>query len=405
MCFYKEQGYTALRMHIVLLNDDALPTAHGGAAVVVDRLRRAYARAGHNVTLITAHQEHERWKEESDGMGRIIRLPIHTSLTDRHRLCTGNPAAALHVKHALREFRPDAVHAHNLHAYLTYESLLLAREHTHRIILTAHDTFLVSFGRVRENRRLTILDHLAAGRNYSPFRNRRIRATLQKSGTGVVAISNALASFLQKNGIAVHAVIYNGTEISPKPELAAIDRFRKTHGLQGPTILFGGRISADKGTEVLRKAFIIVRSEIPSVQLAIAGDRERIENSVKGTQGIVLLGHLQQAEMPLAYAAASLVTTPSIYLDPFNLMNIEAMAAGKAVVGTTFGGTPEIVVDGETGFLVDPHNIEHFARMLLALLRDPQRAHHMGEQGKKRVSEYFSLEKQAKAYLSLLDKE
>ncbi|OGJ63789.1 hypothetical protein A3E47_00095 [Candidatus Peribacteria bacterium RIFCSPHIGHO2_12_FULL_54_10] len=393
-------------MHIVLLNDDALPTARGGAAVVVDHLRRAYAQAGHTVTLITTQQQHERWEEESDGAGRIIRLPIRTSLRNRHRLCTGNPAAASHVKNALRELRPDAVHAHNLHAYLSYESLLLAKEHTDRTILTAHDTFLVSFGRIRENRRLTLLDHLAtAGRNYSPFRNRRIRGILQKSKTRVIAISNTLASFLRQNGIQIHAVVYNGTAISATPERTAIENFRKTHGLQGPTILFGGRIGADKGIGVLQKAFAVVRSEIPSAQLAIAGNRERIEHSVRDTQGIVLLGHLQQPEMLLAYAAASLVTTPSIYLDPFNLMNIEAMAAGKAVVGTTFGGTPEIVVDGETGFLVDPHNTERFARALLTLLHDPQRAHRMGEQGKKRVSEDFSLEKQAKTYLALLDRE
>lgn len=393
-------------MHIVLLNDDALPTARGGAAVVVDRLRRAYARAGHDVTLITTHREHERWEEESNSGSRIIRLPIRASPGNRHRLCIHNPTAALHVRNALRELQPDAVHAHNLHAYLTYESLLLAKEHTDRIILTAHDTFLVSFGRVRVNGKLTLLDHIAAaGLSYSPFRNRRIRQILRESGTRVIAISNILTLFLHRNGIAVHATIHNGIDIDDPPPTAAVEMFRKRHGLIGPTILFGGRVSSDKGIDVLLKAFAIVHREMPSVQIAIAGDSKRMENSVKNTQGIVLLGHLSRADMLLAYAAAFIVTTPSIYLDPFNLMNIEAMAAGKAVVGTTFGGTPEIVVDGETGFLVDPHNTEHFAQALITLLRDPKRAHHMGEQGRKRISECFSLEKQAKAYLALLGKE
>lgn len=396
--------YASICLHIILLNDDSLPTARGGAAVVVDHLRHAYRKEGHQVTLITSHQNSQKMEEWDDDAGRTISIPLHGTLAFRRRLCIHNPMAALHMKNVLQELRPDAVHAHNLHAYLTYESLLLAREFTNRIILTAHDTFLVSFGRVRENRRLTIIDHIvAAGRHYSPSRNRRIRAILRKSGTTVVAVSNVLASFLQKNGIAVHAMIHNGTEITPKPEPAAIENFRKTHGLHGPTILFGGRISGDKGIDVLLRAFALVRREIPGIQLAIAGDRERMENSVKDARGIVLLGHLSQADMLLAYATASLVTTPSIYLDPFNLMNIEAMAAGKAVVGTTFGGTPEIIVDGETGLLVNPHNTQRFAQALLAVLLDPAQAQRMGEQGRKRASEAFSVEKQAKAYLALLN--
>lgn len=393
-------------MHVALLNDDSLPTARGGAAVVVDHLRHAYKRKGHTVTLITSHQNSQHREQWDDDAGRIVSIPLHYDLTLRHHLCIHNHTAALQMRNIMQELRPDAVHAHNLHTYLTYESLLLAREWTDRIILTAHDTFLVSFGRVRENRRLTFLDHIvAAGRRYSPSRNRRIRAILGESGTTVVAISHTLASFLRRNGIAVSATIHNGTDIAPKPAPAAIEHFRKVHGLHGPTILFGGRVNSDKGIDVLLKAFAIARSEFPSAQLAIAGDRERMENSIQNTQGIVVLGHLTQADMLLAYTAASLVTTPSIYLDPFNLMNIEAMAAGKAVVGTTFGGTPEIVVDGKTGFLINPHNTERFAHALLTLLRDPIQAQRMGEEGRKRASQDFSVEKQAKAYLALLGKE
>lgn len=402
----KHTAMLSLCMHIVLLNDDALPTARGGAAVVVDHLRHVYRKEGHKVTLITSHQNNQQRREWDDDAGRVISIPIHCSLALRHRLCIHNPAVTQHIKHILQELRPDAVHTHNLHAYLTYESLLFAREWTDRIILTAHDTFLVSFGRVRENRRLTLLDHItAAGRHYSPSRNRRIRAILRASGTTVVAISHALASFLHRNGITVHATIHNGTDIAPIPAPTAIESFRAAHGLHGPTILFGGRVSSDKGIHVLLRAFAIVRREMPSANLAIAGDRERMGNAVKEQGSIVLLGHLQQEDMPLAYAAASIVTTPSIYLDPFNLMNIEAMAAGKAVVGTTFGGTPEIVVDGTTGLLVNPHNTERFAHALLTLLRDPAQAQRMGEEGRKRSSSDFSVEKQAKTYLALLGKD
>ncbi len=390
-------------MRIVLLNDDALPQARGGAAVVVERLRRAYAAAGHEVALITTHQEGEERRERADDAGRIIRLPIRYDLRERHRRCIHNPDAVEQMADMLRRLRPDTVHAHNIHTYLTYESLLMAREHTDRIVLTAHDTFLVSFGRTRGNSRLTIPDHIAAaGRRYRPFGNRRIRHILRASGTRVVAISHVLASFLGKNGIAAESVIHNGVEVSPPPAPAAVEAFRMKHGIRGPTILFGGRVSGDKGIGALLMVFAIVRREIPEVQLLIVGDRERAEKYVMGRSGVVLAGHLPQEEMPLAFAASDVVTTPSLYLDPFNLMNIEAMAAGKPVVGTCFGGTPEIVVDGETGLIVDPRNAGAFAGALIALLRDPAKAEAMGERGRQRVRERFSLAKQAQAYLGLL---
>lgn len=391
-------------MHILLLNDDTLPSAHGGAAVVVDRLRRAYAAAGHRVTFITSHQREDKHIDAMrDDAGDTIALPIRYDLHQRHHLCVSNSQAEALVRATLLELKPEAVHAHNIHTYLTYESLLLARNYTNHIVLTAHDTFLVSFGRVSENRTLTVFDHLAAsGRKYSPVRNGKIRKMLRASGTKVVAISNALKSFLENNNVPVKAMIYNGIEVPQAPSAEAVNAFRTKHNLGDHVIFFGGRVSGDKGIGVLLDAFHRLRQELPTAQLMIAGDPERVSKYVQSGHDIVLLGNLHQADMPLAYAASTVVTTPSIYLDPFNLINIEAMAAGKPVVGTSFGGTPEIVVHDKTGLIVDPRNTERFAETLAQILKNPARAQQMGAAGKERVLTQFSVQKQAQAYLELL---
>ncbi|HCI03370.1 TPA: glycosyl transferase, partial [Candidatus Peribacteria bacterium] len=70
-------------------------------------------------------------------------------------------------------------------------------------------------------------------------------------------------------------------------------------------------------------------------------------------------------------------------------------------VGTCFGGTPEIVVSGETGFIVNPRNTLGYAQALVKLLNNPDLAGEMGRKGNKRVKMEFSLEKQADAYLGL----
>jgi glycosyltransferase involved in cell wall biosynthesis len=71
---------------------------------------------------------------------------------------------------------------------------------------------------------------------------------------------------------------------------------------------------------------------------------------------------------------------------------LEAMAAGLPVVATAVGGTPEVVVDGVTGFLVPPRDPEALADAILCLLRDPELRKRMGTVGRARVTEHFSVE-------------
>ena len=403
-------------MHIVLLNDDALPAAKGGAASVVDRLQKAYLREGHRVTLLTTHQDPAMGPVvKTDG---VISLLSDYPLRERHRHCLGSPAMRAALVKAFAELKPDAVHAHNIHTHLTYESLLIAKRFTDHVVLTAHDVFLVAFARVRGERferlaqqgiplRMYFWEHLlSVGRKYWPLRNAAIRRILRESKVPVVAISEVHKRFLEVNGIHVRAVISNGVDVLPPVAAEEVRSFRQQWNLTGPTVLFGGRLTEDKGLSALLKAFVRVQRDVPDAQLLIVGDTARVADSLKGIgplldRAIVAPGWLSASQMRVAYSASSVVTTPSLCFDPFNLMNIEAMAEGKPVVATCTGGAPEIIVDGATGFTVNPRDTEAFASKLLLLLQDPQKAAQMGSAGCKRVQERFSVEKQCRGYLDL----
>jgi glycosyltransferase involved in cell wall biosynthesis len=82
---------------------------------------------------------------------------------------------------------------------------------------------------------------------------------------------------------------------------------------------------------------------------------------------------------------------------------LEAMASGVPVVATNVGGNPEIVVDGETGFLVEPESSELLAAKVIRLLADRKLAGYMGENGIRRVQEYFSIEKMTREYEKIYD--
>ncbi len=94
------------------------------------------------------------------------------------------------------------------------------------------------------------------------------------------------------------------------------------------------------------------------------------------------------------YSGATVFVCPSIY-EPFGLVNLEAMACETAVVASRVGGIPEIVVEGETGYLVDydPDDIEAFTTALAGrvqeVLSDPALAARMGKAGRQRVLQHF----------------
>lgn len=406
-------------MNILLLNDDALPSGKGGAAVVVERLRSAYASSGHTVLLVTTHQreEGEAIVRDTDGHGTIIRLRRMYPASQRHRRCLFDQNMHDQLDEIMREFLPDAVHAHNLHSFLTYDALRVAKKYTSHIALTAHDVFLVAFHRVNSHRYFHSVrngtpyhmhwwNHLhAAGRKYWPLRNPTIRSALQETGTTVVPVSHALEQFLKNNGIATGPIVHNGAPITTPPNPKDVSAIRKRYNITGPVIMMGGRLSEDKGMRQLLLAFGVVHHKHPSAQLLLAAEPHCIDHyalPIALRQNIVITGWLPPETLSAVYAAADIVTTPSMCLDTFNLMNVEAMMAEKPVVGTIFGGTPEIVEHEKTGFVCDPRDTAAYANHLLALVENPQLASAMGRCGRLRAVEQFSMERQAQHYLKLL---
>lgn len=99
-----------------------------------------------------------------------------------------------------------------------------------------------------------------------------------------------------------------------------------------------------------------------------------------------------RSDVPAILAAAELAVLPTLREGLPNVI-LEAMAAGKPVVASRVGGVPELVVDGETGFLVPPRDPEALARGVLTLLGDPARAEAMGQAGRERVIRCFSLDR------------
>ena len=240
---------------------------------------------------------------------------------------------------------------------------------------------------------------------FNPLRNVLIRHYLKNTDT-IFAVSSALAEALRQNGIGGVEVLYNGIDVERFVATAEdIDAFKKKQHLCGKRVmLFAGRLSRAKGGDVAFALFKKVHEALPEICLLVVGKEDayarrlvRQAQDAELEDHVILTGWLSQEEMVLAYAASDLVLFLSLYLDAFGMVNLEAMAAHKPVIGTCFGGTPEVIVDGETGYIVDPHNLARVAERTLAILTNSARAQRFGRAGYERARSAFSLTRQVDA--------
>lgn len=400
-------------MKVLFLTEEFPPIFNGGSAVVAYNLAKGLRNKGHDIFAITAVQDKSKQGEiKLDGL-KVFRIYSNYHPRWQAYLSLYNPQTILRVKKIIQEIKPNIVHAHNIHLYLSYYCLKLAKKYAKAVFLTAHDAMLVHYGKVFPKDgnaiyKISAWDQIKAARKrYNPFRNIIIRHYL-KYVDKIFAVSNALKKLLEINGIKNVETIYNGINVEEwEISLEKVKKFKEKYKLQNKKIiLFGGRLSGAKGGEVILKAMALAVKEISDIVLLVAGEKDwyaekmiKLARELGISASIRFTGWLQREEMKYAFFVSDICVTPSIYLDPFNLLNIEAGAAKKPIVGTCFGGTSEIVIDGKTGYIVDPNNIELVAEKIIDLLRNPEKAKRFGEAGHRRAKECFSLDKQVEETL------
>lgn len=394
-------------MKILFLQDDFPPQSFGGAGIVAFNLAKALQKKGHQVFVITTTQKKNQ-KTEEEYFGLKI-YQIYSNYHERWRayLSLYNPQTVKPVKEIIKKIRPDIIHVHNIHTYLSYYCLKIAKKHSNAVFLTAHDVMLVHYGKwlpknVR-NFKISFFDKVkSAKKRYNPFRDIVIKHYL-KYVDKIFAVSDSLKNILKTNGIRNIATVYNGIDVNnwrENPETA--EKFRETYDLSNKkAIFFIGRLSEPKGGGVIVKAMEYITEKIPSAFLIVAGKKGayaqkmiKLAQKLGVENNIIFTGWIEREEAKTAYSCADVVVTPSIYPDPFNLINIEAMAVKKPVVGTCFGGTREIILDRQTGYIVNPNKIKIMSEKIVDLLNNSDRAEKFGQAGYERVKKKFSLEKQ-----------
>ncbi len=156
-------------------------------------------------------------------------------------------------------------------------------------------------------------------------------------------------------------------------------------------LLYLGSLIKSKGAHVLVDAIHGLDCEVDFYGEGVL--KEELEQKIQQHKlPITLHDQVPYAEIPSLYAQADIVVFPSIWPEPFGRIAIEAMAAGKPVIGSAIGGIKETITEG-TGILVDPGNVKQLREAIEVLMHDSKLRQNMGEKGRKIVQEKYAEEK------------
>lgn len=216
----------------------------------------------------------------------------------------------------------------------------------------------------------------------------------------IIAMSGAVARFLAPAGCPT-TVVHGGRSPEHFQRLAPSAELRAALGLtpQNQVLIVIARLTPWKGHMVLLDAFKAVHREFPEARLLVVGAPTFWEESYREVlvergrqlgcdEAIRWLGF--RSDIPELLALSDIFVLPS-FNEPFGIVVVEAMIAGKPVVACDSGGPPEIVAPGVTGLLARTGKVGPLADALAELLADPQRARAMGEAGYQRAREQFDI--------------
>jgi glycosyltransferase involved in cell wall biosynthesis len=240
---------------------------------------------------------------------------------------------------------------------------------------------------------------------------------IPRFSTRVVTVSQAVRDHMLQDApqyAGRFAFIRGAIDVDPFLYATGRARIRAEWGVGDDEVLIGmaGRVTRWKGQSVFVQAAKLISGRHAKVKFAAVGGvfdtdkfyMEQFHEEVRaaGLQDKLTINDFRH-DMPDVFAAYDIFVLPSTLPEPFGLVVIEAMASGKPVVATAPGGPSETVADGETGFLVPPSNPAAIAEALEKLLADQPRRMSMGEAGRKRACELFSLPRYVKEFEELYD--
>jgi glycosyltransferase involved in cell wall biosynthesis len=360
----------------VLLTSSIYPTPEapllvGGAEIFARRFAESLRENGDSVEVIRAASKPDQPQEECNGIN-VYSAPvqnIYPPFTEQrnagmrgiwHAIEDWQHTAPM-VSERIRTFKPDVLHSNNLSG-LTTAIWKAAAEHGVPVVHTLHDYYLVC-PRCSRFSKGHVCERTCLSCGILTINRKRASHWL----SAVVGVSRRILDIHVALGlftdVPVRTVIRNASTATLEPHPRICSDTEVTFG-------FIGRLTEEKGVDNLVQAVADVPRE--KVRLLIAGrasdtEQQRLKAMAPDAR-IEFLGFIAPDDF---YRQIDVVVAPSIWDDPGPLVVADASAAGKPILGTHFGGMPEVIEHGKTGWITaaDPKSL---AKSILEIAANPQ---------------------------------
>ncbi len=351
-------------MKVVIVSFGFPPCHVGGSEVAAYNIARTLAKRGHEVHVIARHGKSLTNYELVEGFYlHRVKLP-RIRFLETILFCL---RALLIVK----KLNPDIVHAQAIGAGIT--GLLAKRlwKKAYVVYCQGSEVYL-----------------------WWLFK-RPIARSVLKNADEVITLTEDMKRQAQQLCDREMLVIPNGVDLERFEDLPAREMLRIELGFDQDekVILFVGNLRSVKGARYLIEAMRLIKDKNASARLTLIGDGEErgaLQNHVKELElerYVTFVGRVSSEKVPGYMAASDTFVLPSLS-EGFPVVIAEAMAAGLPIITTRIGGLPEIIQDGENGFLVEPMSPEQIAEKVLLLLEDDELRQRISSNNRARVKEY-----------------
>jgi glycosyltransferase involved in cell wall biosynthesis len=385
-------------MKILIINKYWYP--RGGADVYAVWLAWELKRRGHEVIVFSV--DHKK-NLHPEGEYRFIspveteRLnPLEAPKTIARMVWSREAADQLSA--FIKTERPDVAHIHNIYTQMSPSILPVLKKFGVPTVMTVHDYGVTSAnyslfdekGNDRIASWWTVIKRRGIKRSYiasviasSVFELHKRLGVYEKNIDRMIFTTNYVRALFRARG-------WEGDSGVVIPYVVNLGKEGLKRQADDAFIFFAGRLHTTKGVHILIEA--ARRTGLP-VKIAGDGpDRDKLMKQAGAMTNIEFLGALTRQDTLDHMRRARMVIVPSVWLEPFGLVALEPQGLGTPVIASKIGGLGEILVHGQTGFYVEPNDVEQLAVAMQTLWDDREMARRMGSLGKRRFKSNYSVD-------------
>lgn len=392
-------------MKILIINSLYFPNVVGGAEKSVQLLAEALKKQGCNVCVATLTWRAEAYLQNINGVN-VYYIPLENlyfpfsknnqkfllSKMCWHLIDIYNFRMIHKIEQVVKKIKPDIVHTNNL-AGFSVGIWKVVKEYQIPIVHTLRDYYLLCVKSSMFDNKKNCVQQCAHCRFFSGPK---------KYLTKYVDFVTGVSDFILKYHIrhkyfenSKKSVIYNPCDMTTNSSLR-----RSSSRKRSAVIRLGyiGRIHPTKGVELLLHSFLKLPSNRVELWIAGKGDpnyEAKLRNMVQGVDNVHWLGFVSPREL---MDHIDVLVVPSLWNEPMGRVVVEAYAHGVPVIGSNRGGIPELIIEGETGYIFNPDNPETLQDLVIQLMEHPEVLNYMRCMTRKMINN-FSVERIVKEYL------